>query len=59
MAIHVSELNIETYRGIKALKLENFASVNIITGDNNCGKTSVLERTYQKEFDEYERGNFL
>lgn len=35
MAIHVSELNIETYRGIKALKLENFASVNIITGDNN------------------------
>ena len=43
MAIHVSELNIETYRGIKALKLENFASVNIITGDNNCGKTSVLE----------------
>ena len=43
MAIHVSELNIDTYRGIKSLRLENFSSVNIITGDNNCGKTSVLE----------------
>ncbi len=43
MAIHITELNIETYRGIKSLKLNNLAPINIITGDNNCGKTSVLE----------------
>lgn len=41
--IHVKSLNIETYRGIKNLKLEGFTGVNIFTGDNNCGKTSVLE----------------
>ncbi len=42
MAIHITELNIETYRGIKSLKLNNLAPINIITGDNNCGKTSVF-----------------
>lgn len=41
--IHISSLNIETYRGIKNLKLDGFTGINIITGDNNCGKTSVLE----------------
>lgn len=41
--IHISSLDIETYRGIKNLKLEGFSGVNILTGDNNCGKTSVLE----------------
>lgn len=43
MAIHITELNIETYRGIRSLKLNNLVPINIITGDNNCGKTSVLE----------------
>lgn len=41
--IHIKSLNIETFRGIKNLKLENFSGVNIFTGDNNSGKTSVLE----------------
>ncbi|MBQ9622238.1 MAG: AAA family ATPase, partial [Treponema sp.] len=41
--IHIDSLDIETYRGIKNLKLEGFTGVNILTGDNNCGKTSVLE----------------
>lgn len=41
--IHISSLNIETYRGIKNLKLDGFTGINILTGDNNCGKTSVLE----------------
>lgn len=43
MAIHITELNIETYRGIRSLKLNNLVPINIITGDNNCGKTTVLE----------------
>lgn len=41
--IHVKSLNIETYRGIKNLNLEGFTGINIFTGDNNSGKTSVLE----------------
>lgn len=43
MGVYISELDIETYRGIKGLKMENLAPINIITGDNNSGKTSVLE----------------
>lgn len=41
--IHINSLNIETYRGIKNLKLDRFTGVNILTGNNNSGKTSVLE----------------
>ncbi len=44
--IHIKALNIESYRGLKQLKLENFTGVNIFTGENNCGKTSVLELLY-------------
>lgn len=40
---HISSLNINTYRGIQKLKLNDFSLVNIFTGDNNTGKTSVLE----------------
>lgn len=43
MAIHIKDLNINTFRGIKNLKIEDFGDINIITGDNNSGKTSVLE----------------
>ncbi len=41
--IHINSINIDTYRGIRKLKLEGFMRVNILTGDDNCGKTSVLE----------------
>ena len=41
--IHINSLNIETYRGIRNLKLEGFTGINILTGDNNSGKTSILE----------------
>lgn len=37
------KIYIEQYRGIKALKIDELKSVNLIVGDNNCGKTSVLE----------------
>lgn len=43
MVGHISDLNIDTYRGIKSLELKNLSTINIITGDNNCGKTSLLE----------------
>ncbi len=39
----ISSIDIKTFRGIKDLKLEELAQINILTGDNNCGKTSILE----------------
>lgn len=43
MTRHISSLDIESFRGIKNLCLENLSPINILTGDNNSGKTSVLE----------------
>lgn len=39
----ISELKIEKYRGICNLPLENLGKVNVIAGENNTGKTSILE----------------
>lgn len=43
MAIYVKDLEIDLYRGIKNLELNNLSDINILTGDNNSGKTSILE----------------
>lgn len=43
MARHFYKLNINAFRGIKNLQIENLGDVNIFVGNNNCGKTSVLE----------------
>ena len=43
MATHIESLNIKSFRGLEDLKIENLGDVNIIVGDNNTGKTSVLE----------------
>lgn len=43
MAIHIKNLKIDSYRGIKNLELSNLADINVLTGDNNTGKTSILE----------------
>lgn len=43
MAVHIKSLHVENFRGICDLDLENLNHVNIIAGDNNSGKTSVLE----------------
>lgn len=43
MATHIKNLKINSYRGIKNLELNNLADINILTGDNNTGKTSILE----------------
>ena len=39
----ISKVYIESFRGIKALELNDLLPINILTGDNNNGKTSVLE----------------
>lgn len=43
MAVHIKNLKIDSYRGIKNLELSNLADINVLTGDNNTWKTSILE----------------
>lgn len=43
MAPYIESLEISSYRGIRKLKIDNLGEVNIFVGDNNTGKTSVLE----------------
>ena len=43
MAIHLKEMKIDSFKGIKDLNLKNLNHINILTGDNNSGKTSILE----------------
>ena len=43
MAIILKNLHVDCYRGICDLSLEDFNHVNILVGDNNAGKTSVME----------------
>lgn len=43
MAIILNNLYVECYRGINQLELNDFNHVNILVGDNNAGKTSVME----------------
>lgn len=41
--MHIQEFEIDSYRGIQNLTLNKLNKINILTGDNNSGKTSVLE----------------
>ena len=43
MATHIESFQLSDYRGIKKLELNNLGAVNVFVGDNNVGKTSVLE----------------
>ena len=43
MAIHIESLQIEQFRGIHQLAISHLNHINLIAGDNNCGKTSFLE----------------
>ena len=39
----IERLAVECFRGIRNLKIDKLNHMNILVGDNNCGKTSVLE----------------
>ncbi len=41
-----NDLDIKNFRGIESLSISNIKQVNLITGKNNCGKTSVLEAIF-------------
>lgn len=40
------ELFIEEFRGIRDLSIKNMTDVNVFVGENNVGKTSILEALY-------------
>lgn len=42
-AKHITDLTIENFRGLERLELHGLQSVNLIVGQNNVGKTSLLE----------------
>ena len=39
----IKSINISKLRGIKQLEVSDFSRINVIVGDNNCGKTTFLE----------------
>jgi hypothetical protein len=43
MAVYIEQFNVDRFRGINDLVIESINHVNIIAGDNNSGKTSILE----------------
>ena len=43
MKKHLQEFTVHAYKGIHNLTLESLNAINILTGDNNSGKTRVLE----------------
>ena len=41
--IFLENFSVKQFRGIHELKVNGFGDINLIVGDNNSGKTSVLE----------------
>ena len=39
----LNSLNIRNYRSLKELKISSLGKVNLITGKNNTGKSTILE----------------
>lgn len=48
--IRFNNISINTFKGIKQLKLNNLGDVNLIVGENNVGKTSILEAIMLMQF---------
>ena len=42
----LKNIDIQNYRAIKHISLNNFANINIFTGAANAGKSSILEAVY-------------
>lgn len=41
--VYLEQFNVKEFRGIKELEISGLGNINLIVGDNNSGKTSVLE----------------
>ena len=43
MANHIKYIDIHKFKGIKDINIYDMKSINIFVGDNNSGKTTILE----------------
>ena len=43
----LNTISIQNFRSISNLKVEDLGQINIFTGENNCGKTTLLEAVFQ------------
>lgn len=46
ISTHLQSINVVNYKTFKDFKLNQFTRINIITGKNNIGKTTLLEAIY-------------
>ena len=44
--IQLESLSIRNFRGFDNLEMKDFSKINVLLGENNCGKTSVLESIF-------------
>ncbi|GAA7670805.1 hypothetical protein BTM231_05040 [Helicobacter pylori] len=44
----IKNIEIENYKNFKHLKMENFKLINFFTGQNDTGKTNLLEALYNQ-----------
>lgn len=60
---HISGIVIKNFKRFKELKIHNVGRINLITGDNNVGKTSLLEALCFSDdisqFVQYQTYNYL
>jgi AAA15 family ATPase/GTPase len=42
----IDKINIQNFRGIPELKIEDCKTINLFFGKNNCGKTTILEAIF-------------
>ena len=43
MSSYINDIEIYNYKGIESISLKDLKSINILIGDNNSGKTTILE----------------
>jgi AAA15 family ATPase/GTPase len=55
---YINNLNIVSFRGLDGIELTNTEQINILVGDNNSGKTSILEAIQLLQYPK-EPGNFV
>ena len=58
MKKYIHSLNLEIFRGISNLSVDNLSAINVVVGGNNSGKTSILE-AIRVLAQPYEIGNIL
>lgn len=53
MEKHIKNMEVYNFKGLKELKIKDMKPINIFIGDNNSGKTTVLEAIamFEKPFD--------